>query len=155
MLATRHNEAHGYTPEQIWPDLIIMLDKLGQVVKSSPYDCYTRVNQTTTYPEYLTKSTAIAITEGIDYVGVDPYENSIQAIDGKLRQLRKIEGNYAHIAENGGEYANNDLLALKHSVWVVDMRYSKSSLPLTHSSQNGHCEGSTIPTLLLKHIHSK
>ena len=113
MLATRHNEAHGYTPEQIWPDLIIMLDKLGQVVKSSPYDCYTRVNQTTTYPEYLTKSTAIAITEGIDYVGVDPYENSIQAIDGKLRQLRKIEGNYAHIAENGGEYANNDLLALK------------------------------------------
>lgn len=113
MLATRHNEAHGYTPEQIWPDLIIMLDKLGQVVKSSPYDCYTRVNQTTTYPEYLTKSTAIAITEGIDYVGVDPYENSIQAIDGTLRQLRKIEGNYAHIAENGGEYANNDLLALK------------------------------------------
>lgn len=27
--------------------------------------------------------------------------------------MRKIEGNYAHIAENGGEYANNDLLALK------------------------------------------
>jgi hypothetical protein len=113
MLATRHNEAHGCTPEQIWPDLIEMLDKLGQVVKSSPYNCYTRVNQTTTYPEYLTKSAIIAATRGIDYVGVDPYENSIQAIDGKLRQLRKIKGNYGHVAENGGEYTNNDLLALK------------------------------------------
>lgn len=113
MLATRHNEAHGYTPEQLWPDLIAMLDKLGQVVKNSSYDCYTRVNQTTTYSNYMEKSADIVATEGIDYVGVDPYENTLLAIDGKLRYLRKIKDNFAHIAENGGEYINNDLLCLK------------------------------------------
>ena len=113
MLATRHNQEHGYTPEQLWPDLISMLDRLGQVVKNSPYDCYTRVNQTTTYSDYMEKSAEIAATTGIDYVGLDPYENTMLAIDGKLRRLRKIDGNFAHIAENGGEYTNNDLLTLK------------------------------------------
>ncbi|MGV8096054.1 MAG: DUF4978 domain-containing protein [Mangrovibacterium sp.] len=113
MLATRHNQAHGYTPEQLWPDLIDMLDRLGQAVKNSSYDCYTRVNQTTTYTDHMKRSAEIVATKGIDYVGVDPYENTITQIDGKLRALRKIEGNYGHISENGGEYANNDLLALK------------------------------------------
>lgn len=113
MLATRHNQEHGYTPEQLWPDLISMLDRLGQVVKNSPYDRYTRVNQTTTYSDYMEKSAEIAATTGIDYVGLDPYENTMLAIDGKLRRLRKIDGNFAHIAENGGEYTNNDLLTLK------------------------------------------
>ena len=83
MLATRHNQEHGYTPEQLWRDLISMLDQLGQVVKNSAY------------------------------VGLDPYENNMLGIDSKLRRLRKIKDNYGHIAENGGEYANNDLLTLK------------------------------------------
>lgn len=113
MLATRHNQAHGYTPEQLWPDLIEHLDRLGMAVKNASYDCYTRVNQTTTYADYLKKSAEIVATKGIDYVGVDPYENTLAQIERKLRALQKIEGNYAHIAENGGEYANNDLLALK------------------------------------------
>lgn len=113
MLATRHNQQHGYSPEQLWPDLISMLDELGQVVKNSSYDCYTRVNQTTTYSDYMEKSAEIAATTGIDYVGLDPYENTMRGLDSKLRRLRKIDGNFAHIAENGGEYANNDLLMLK------------------------------------------
>lgn len=113
MLATRHNQEHGYTPEQLWRDLISMLDQLGQVVKNSAYDCYTRVNQTTTYSDYMERSAEIAATAGIDYVGLDPYENNMLGIDSKLRRLRKIKDNYGHIAENGGEYANNDLLTLK------------------------------------------
>ncbi len=113
MLATRHNAAHGYSPEQLWPDLIDMLDQLGQVVKNSSYDCYTRVNLTTTYDNYLRKSSSIVATKGIDYVGLDPYENTISGIEAKLNGLRWIDGNYAHIAENGGEYANNDILMLK------------------------------------------
>ena len=113
MLATRHNQEHGYSPEQLWPDLISMLDQLGQVVKNSAYDCYTRVNQTTTYSDYMERSAEIAATAGIDYVGLDPYENNMLGIDSKLRRLRKIKDNYGHIAENGGEYANNDLLTLK------------------------------------------
>lgn len=113
ILATRHNQDHGYTPEQIWPDLISMLDQLGQVVKNSPYDCYTRVNQTNPYPDYMERSAEIAATAGIDYVGLDPYQNKLSQIDSNLRRLRKIKDNYGHIAENGGEYVNNDLLTLK------------------------------------------
>ncbi len=113
MLATRHNAEHGYSPGELWPDLISMLDELGRVVKDSSYDCYTRVNLTTTYGDYMERSAEIVATEGIDYVGLDPYENTIDGIDAKLQGLRWIEGNYAHIAENGGEYANNDVLMLK------------------------------------------
>ena len=113
MLATRHNSAHGYSPEQLWPDLIRLLDRLGQVVKDSPYECYTRVNQTTTYSDYNARAAEIAATEGIDYVGVDPYENTLYNIELKLKWLMNIPGNYPHIAENGGEYANNDVLMMK------------------------------------------
>lgn len=113
MLATRHNDATGYSAEQIWPDLINMLDVLGQVVKNSEYECYTRVNQTTTYKDYNARSAEIAATEGIDYVGIDPYENTLYDIELKLRWLKNIPGNYSHIAENGGEFANNDILMLK------------------------------------------
>lgn len=113
MLATRHNEAHGFQPEDLWGDLISMLDKLGQVVKNSKYKCYTRVNLTTTYPDYMERSAAIVATQGIDFVGLDPYENSVEQIGKKLEGLDAINGNFAHIAENGGEYTNNDILTLK------------------------------------------
>lgn len=113
MLATRHNKLHGLSPEEVWPPLIRMLDKLGQVVKASGYEAYTRVNLTTTYADYIPKSEALVATAGIDFVGLDPYENRLEAIVGKLRDLEAIPGNYAHIAENGGEYENTDVLALK------------------------------------------
>ena len=77
MLATRHNNEHGFTPEQIWPDLITHLDVLGQVVKNHDYNCYTRVNITSTYSDYMERAAQIVATEGIDFVGVDPYKNQI------------------------------------------------------------------------------
>lgn len=112
MLVTRHNDEHGYKQQQLWPDLTAMLDRLGQVVKKSDYKCYTRVNLVIDR-DYLQRCKDLVATQGIDYVGLDPYQNIISDIDIKLRQLQNIEGNYAHIAENGGEYANTDLLSLK------------------------------------------
>lgn len=113
MLATRHNALHGLSPDELWPGLIRMLDKLGRVVKASGYPAYTRVNLTTTYPDYIEKSKAIVATEGVDFAGLDPYENRVDSITRKLEALASIPGNYAHIAENGGEYENTDILALK------------------------------------------
>lgn len=112
MLATRHNDEHGYTQQQLWPDLTVMLDRLGQAVKKSDYKCYTRVNLVLDH-DYLQRCKDLVATQGIDYVGLDPYQNKIADITTELRQLQNIEGNYAHIAENGGEYMNTDLLALK------------------------------------------
>lgn len=112
MLATRHNSLHGLKQEQLWPDIVKQVDRLGQVVKNSAYKCYTRVNLVLD-TDYLQRCKDVAATSGIDYVGLDPYQNRIADIEEKLQQLKSIGGNYAHIAENGGEFENNDLLTLK------------------------------------------
>lgn len=116
MLPTRHTlqngPLEGIDPEEIWPGLINLLDKLGQVVKNSKYKCYTRVNMTNTYPGYMVSCAEIAATVGIDFVGLDPYQNQVDLIKNSINGLTQIEGNFPHIAENGGEYENNDILEL-------------------------------------------
>ena len=113
MLATRHNAAHGYSPTDLWPSLLYHIDQVGKAVKNGPYDCYTRVNQTTTYPDWVYWSTMVAKREGVDYVGFDPYVNDVAVIGDWLSQVQAIPGNFSHIAENGGEFYNNDILTLK------------------------------------------
>lgn len=112
MLATRHNNEHGFQPNDLWDDLIDMMDALGKVVKNSKYKCYTRTNLTTTYDDYIARSTQIINKGGIDFVGLDPYINDVNTLNTMLDQLGNINGNFAHIAENGGEYTNNDILTL-------------------------------------------
>ncbi len=112
MLATRHNSAHGYSATDLWPSLLWHLNELGMAVKESSYDCYTRVNQTVTYDDWVYWSRKLAERKGIDYVGFDPYVNDIPTLTSWLSQIQEIPGNFSHIAENGGEYDNNDLLTL-------------------------------------------
>lgn len=112
MLATRHNNEHGFQPNDLWDDLIDMMDTLGKVVKNSKYKCYTRTNLTTTYDDYIARSTQIVNKGGVDFVGLDPYINDVNKLNTMLDQLGNINGNFAHIAENGGEYTNNDILTL-------------------------------------------
>ena len=113
MLATRHNGSHGYSPTDLWPGLLYHIDEVGKAVKNGPYDCYTRVNQTCAYDDWVYWSKKVAEREGIDYVGFDPYVNNIETVADWLRQIQDIPGNFSHIAENGGEFQNNDLLTLK------------------------------------------
>lgn len=113
MLATRHNAAHGYSATDLWPSLLYHLNELGKAVKSSSYNCYTRVNQTVTYDDWISWSRRIIEREGIDYVGFDPYVNDVGTLADWLSQIQGIPGNFSHIAENGGEFMNNDLLTLK------------------------------------------
>lgn len=113
MLATRHNASHGYSPIDLWPGLLYHIDAVGKAVKNGPYDCYTRVNQTCAYEDWIYWSKKVAEREGIDYVGFDPYVNDIRTIEEWLKAIQDIKGNFSHIAENGGEFYNNDLLTLK------------------------------------------
>lgn len=113
MLATRHNGAHGFSPTDLWPSLLYHLDAIGKAVKAGPYDCYTRVNQTCSYDDWVYWSKKVAEREGIDYVGFDPYVSDIAVIEDWLKQIQDIPGNFSHIAENGGEFYNNDLMTLK------------------------------------------
>lgn len=113
MLPTRHNGAHGYSPTDLWPSVIYHLDEVGKAFKSGHYKCYTRVNQTCEYDDWVYWSKKIAQREGIDYVGFDPYRFTIDDIESRLNSMLEIEGNFAHVAENGGEAYNNDILTLK------------------------------------------
>lgn len=113
MLATRHNDAHGYSSIDLWPRLLYHLNELGMAVKNSPYKCYTRVNQTCSYSDWIEWSGKVAAREGIDYVGFDPYVNDVNTIGEWLQAIKDIPGNFSHVAENGGEFYNNDLLTLK------------------------------------------
>lgn len=112
MLATRHNSAHGYQPGDVWGNLMSMIDTLGKVVKNSKYRCYTRTNFTITYDDYIARCAQLINLGGIDFVGLDPYVNDVNALNNMLDQLGNINGNFAHFAENGGEFANNDILTL-------------------------------------------
>ena len=98
------------TTDEVCDELVIHLDEIGKVIKNSQYKCYTRVNLTDrAYLSFLTE--ALVETEGIDYVGLDPYNNNLKKIDGQLDALM-INTNFPHIAENGGEFINNDQLEL-------------------------------------------
>lgn len=98
--------------ETIWAEMVKHLDALGKVVKNSNYSCYTRVNMTRWSSDWPALSQDLCETEGIDFVGVDPYASRISAIRECLNQLSYIDGNYPHIAENGGEYVNNPSMEL-------------------------------------------
>jgi len=113
MLATRHNAAHGYSATDLWPSLLYHIDAVGKAVKNGPYDCYTRVNQTCAYDDWVYWSKKVAEREGIDYVGFDPYVNNVNTIGEWLKAIQDIPGNFSHVAENGGEFYNNDVLTLK------------------------------------------
>lgn len=113
MLPTRHNGAHGYSATDLWPSLLYHLDQMGKAFKSGKYDCYTRVNQTCEYDDWVYWSKMVAKREGIDYVGFDPYRFTVEDLEMRLNSMLEIEGNFAHVAENGGEAWNNDILTLK------------------------------------------
>ena len=111
MLATRHNNDHGYSNEQIWPDLAVMLDELGQSVKNSKYKCYTRVNLVTD-GNYESRAEDLVNSEGIDFAGIDPYDGTVNGIKQYVNSLDFGE-NFSHIAENGGEFENTNQLELQ------------------------------------------
>ncbi len=111
MLVDPHAVEYADDPDDVAVALVKHLDMLGRAVTQSDYRCYTRVNLTDRrYLSYFTEH--LVPTEGIDFVGLDPYNNQIGTIRSQLNALKVPAGNFAHIAENGGEYTNNDQLEL-------------------------------------------
>lgn len=112
MLASRHFGMVGQSTANLWPGILHHLDVIGKAVKQSSYDCYTRVN--ITLDEDFQKWGAMVFKrEGIDYLGLDPYTADVARIGELMAYLQSLPGNFAHVAENGGEFYNNDVLTLK------------------------------------------
>ncbi len=107
---THYAVGFNMSTDEVCDQLVIHLDEIGKVIKNSDYKCYTRVNLTDrAYLDYLTGT--LVETDGIDYVGLDPYNNNLKKIENQLDDLA-VNGNFPHIAENGGEFTNNDQLEL-------------------------------------------
>lgn len=112
MLPSRHYPVLGMASSDLWPPMLHHLEVVGKAVKASSYDCYTRINMTLD-EGYDNWAPLVAKRDGIDYVGLDPYVNDVDRIGSLMEFLGTIPGNFAHVAENGGEYYNNDVMTLK------------------------------------------
>lgn len=114
---TRNGEA--VTPQELWQVTLEALDNAGKTVKSANYKIYTRCNMTVTFGvgefkewEGLGFSPLDVLRlEGIDMIGDDPYTTNPSAISSTIHSYA-VEGNYPHIAENMGNYANSASLLL-------------------------------------------
>ena len=112
MLPNRHYSVLGKTSSDLWPSMLLHLEQTGKAVKQSPYDCYTRVNFTLD-EGYAKWSEQVIKRDGIDYIGIDPYVSDVNRIGELITFLGSLNGNFPHIAENGGEFYNNDIMTLK------------------------------------------
>ncbi|MDR0831289.1 MAG: DUF4978 domain-containing protein, partial [Bacillales bacterium] len=119
-----------FTPERAWEKVINSLDYLGKVVKNHKYKVYTRTNfasSTNTGSDGIGHgiwngnvvknpplwAQEIFNTEGIDIVGDDSYTSVIKDLKGISAMYGKnLNGNFSHIAENDGNFANTPSLIL-------------------------------------------
>ncbi len=111
------------------------IDYLGKAIKAHKYKVITRTNIATgtkgdTDGEYsgIYKSDGDIAEirsfikdfyelDGIDIVGDDSYNATLKDIKGIEKMFReKLDGNYAHIAENDGNYANTPSLLVTSAV---------------------------------------
>lgn len=118
------------TQEEAYDKICNSLDALGKTVKASNYRVYTRVNLASSTnsdalgntggiwqgdavkdaPEFARRFQAL---EGIDIIGDDAYVSSVKNIKGIASMYAtKLPGNFGHIAENDGSYANTASLIL-------------------------------------------
>ena len=119
-LEATYNDAKHLMPESVTVENMVdyldaetikHISRIGEVVKAHDYGCITRTNITLASSWDLRAESLVA-TEGVDFVGIDPYVGNHENIKNYIRTLGRIDGNFAHIAENGGEFFNNDLMQL-------------------------------------------
>ncbi len=119
------------TAEEGYTKICNSLNALGNTVKSSKYQVYTRVNLAGStkgdnqnsagngiYDGAVVKDAPsfakrIQALEGIDIIGDDSYTSSVKNVKGIASMYAtKIPDNFGHIAENDGNYSNAAALIL-------------------------------------------
>jgi hypothetical protein len=105
------------TAEELWQDAFASYNAVGKAVKNAKYKVVTRTNlvQAVHAPDFDDWMPQLYALEGIDILGDDIYLQRVADIVYTLDTLSnsaKLPNNLAHIAENGGTYANSPSLAL-------------------------------------------
>ena len=104
--------------ERLWEMTLNALNNVGMAVKDSNYVVVTRCNMTTSYGTSPFPQADFACPwdvynlEGVDIIGDDPYTENTETF-AKLINEYSENGNYAHVAENMGDYPMTDSYILK------------------------------------------
>ena len=117
----RHRDSTLVTKEEMWSMTLAALDAIGRAVRESDYRVATRTNiifgdRLNPFPQAPSARVAdVYALEGIDFVSVDPYKESVDEIAEEVISYASLEGNYPLVAENRGSYPNTASLVLAAS----------------------------------------
>lgn len=104
--------------DRAWEMVCNSLDAVGRAVKNSSYRILTRVNLVKgdgikPFAEVPKASPEdIFNLDGIDFVSVDIYRNSVLDVRAEVEAYASIKGNYALVGENKGSYSHSPSLIL-------------------------------------------
>lgn len=119
-LQKTYNAAKGFLPASVTQDnmaqycyeqMLEHVNTVAKAVKDSDYGCITRHNNTT-QANWEERLEDFASLEYVDFVGLDPYDSNTSNMRNYVKKMNSFKDNFAHIAENGGEFFNQDLLEL-------------------------------------------
>lgn len=104
--------------ERAWEMVCNSLDAVGKAVQNSSYKVLTRTNLIkgdgiAPFPEApLASPEQVFALEGIDFISVDIYRNSVMDVMSEVRAYASLPGNYALVGENKGSYSHSPSLIL-------------------------------------------
>ena len=106
--------------ERAWEMVLNSLDAVGKAVQNSSYKVLTRTNHIKAdnvsspldWGEETVSPKTVFDLEGIDFVSVDAYRQTVSDISKEVEAYASIEGNYALVGENKGNYTHTPSLIL-------------------------------------------
>ena len=114
----RNWDGSELSQQRAWEMVCNALDAVGKAVQNSSYKVLTRTNLVKgngiePFPEAAMASPeAVFDLEGIDFVSVDIYRNSVADVRSEVGDYASIPGNYALVGENKGSYSHSPSLIL-------------------------------------------
>ena len=105
--------------ERAWEMVLNSLNAVGKAVQNSSYRVLTRTNHIKAdnveapldWNETVSPQDVFAL-EGIDFVSIDAYRQTVSDITKEVEAYASIEGNYALVGENKGNYEYSPSLIL-------------------------------------------
>lgn len=98
-------------PEYCYTEMLEHVNTVAKAVKESDYGCITRHNNTI-QANWEERLEDFASLEYVDFIGLDPYDSNTANYRSYIRKMNEYSKNFPHIAENGGEFFNQDLMEL-------------------------------------------
>lgn len=116
-----HLDGRSLNKEEAWQMTLEALNEIGKAVQNSSYKVATRTNLIfgkgiEPFPEATNaRPLDVLQLEGIDFISVDPYKETLKDLYKEVAGYASLEGNYPLVAENKGVYPNTPGMILLSS----------------------------------------